>query len=1323
MEGLTFDVGLNAGGFHSAVGNMQNSLGGLGATAKKIGGIIATALGGAAVVRAIGDGVKAFHEYEQGIAEITTLTGGDAKQAMEKYGNTVKTVMRLASSDFDTAKQATYDFISTFGEIPEMNEMMALASKQAVAGVTDPATAVKFLGSVIKGFGVPATEEMTKTIFDLGQQTVKLGRTTFPELSAKVGAAIPIASALNINMTEFFANLGASTQIMNTTSQAADGMKAALSNMTKPTEEMQVAMGNYAESVGLAKDSTIQTIIESVGFTDALQGIAAQAEGNTSLLTKMFGSIEGVNWVLSVTGKNAENVDYILGEMSDSAGTTEEAYGKMADTASFAFKKLKTETGLLKVSFGELFSTIALPFAQKLTVTVQDWAVGFEAFTENFKNWREELQSKGTFQEKLEFTLDSVVNIGQTILQAAGKQIDGFADYIRTDVLGVSADNNEKIDLQDIHTIISGTLHVIGAIFKAAGNAIDTIADSMRSTLGMEADTNDTVDIQDVTAIVEGTLHVFSSIFKMAGGAIDAIADGMRTAAGAEADRNDTVDAGDINTIVSGVLHVIGEAFKWAGGAVDKIAEYIASKDPELTADENKTVDLEDVGVIIRGTLNAAENALEWAGGAVDAIAEFIAENNPDISADENRTADFEDIQVIIRGTLNAGKNAFTWAAGVANEISNMIAAKLPEVQPDESEKFTLEDIKIIGIGVWEGFKNAATLVSDMQTSIDGWFTEQTGSTAAGTLAGNIPLTAALTFGISKAQPALKAMMMNSAAFANSVKDLGGKVGLAFGMSIAINDVVKGDIKEGAFKQAVAGALGVSAGLITGNPAVGGMVYGITMAVQEIVLKKDPDEYFRDLNKKTASFDDLFKMEVDPSKMREKTVEFWQSYKENLAQVTAGDWEQLLTPDEKETVKKAQEFSNVLGEELKNSYDQMDWDKIAEKYKEIEVQPFDLKSLEENRVEKYREVFLQVDTTEATEDMDEWIAAYKDLSGTYTYDQQVGEELPKEEKTKYGKLIFKGEADSSVGDFISGIFEGAQSKIDNLKDAISGIFEGAEVKQTGIDEEINVLQARLDSLIADSEKVGSAGREAKEEIENILGLIESLRSKDVLIEIGANVLEGTYVAIGFVGELVEKLKKPVETIIKASVKDGEKIEKLKNTIDDVPKEKETVFGAKDNASKVVTAAQNKINSLKGKTVTVKIEVDDPVGILSNRGILSFRTMGGGSTHPEADMEPKAMGGYTASVGRNTPAGIVHGGEWVAPAWMVQDSKFSKAIESLEQARTNRGYAEGGTVMQQQNMQPTLVFNFNGQLIQDDPESKRKIAEWVHESFKEAGVTA
>jgi hypothetical protein len=188
------------------------------------------------------------------------------------------------------------------------------------------------------------------------------------------------------------------------------------------------------------------------------------------------------------------------------------------------------------------------------------------------------------------------------------------------------------------------------------------------------------------------------------------------------------------------------------------------------------------------------------------------------------------------------------------------------------------------------------------------------------------------------------------------------------------------------------------------------------------------------------------------------------------------------------------------------------------------------------------------------------------------------------------------------------------------------------------------------------------------------------------------------------------------------------IKKLSEVVSGVPDGKEIPLTATDGVTPVVSAAQNKIDTLTGKTVDIIVDMkysETTKQWLADNSLGDVTGSHTDTTAPEVDVDftGKHSGGYTASVGRNTPAGIVHGGEWVAPAWMVEDSKFSRAIESLEQARTNRGYASGGTVMPQQTNQQTLVFNFNGQLIQDDPESKRKIAEWVHESFKEAGAMA
>jgi hypothetical protein len=55
------------------------------------------------------------------------------------------------------------------------------------------------------------------------------------------------------------------------------------------------------------------------------------------------------------------------------------------------------------------------------------------------------------------------------------------------------------------------------------------------------------------------------------------------------------------------------------------------------------------------------------------------------------------------------------------------------------------------------------------------------------------------------------------------------------------------------------------------------------------------------------------------------------------------------------------------------------------------------------------------------------------------------------------------------------------------------------------------------------------------------------------------------------------------------------------------------------------------------------------------------------------------GGYTGEGGIHEVAGLVHKGEWVAPAWMVAEPQTGSIIKALEHDRTNNlsGYAKGG----------------------------------------------
>ncbi|MGM0409186.1 MAG: hypothetical protein ACQEQF_00370 [Bacillota bacterium] len=59
-----------------------------------------------------------------------------------------------------------------------------------------------------------------------------------------------------------------------------------------------------------------------------------------------------------------------------------------------------------------------------------------------------------------------------------------------------------------------------------------------------------------------------------------------------------------------------------------------------------------------------------------------------------------------------------------------------------------------------------------------------------------------------------------------------------------------------------------------------------------------------------------------------------------------------------------------------------------------------------------------------------------------------------------------------------------------------------------------------------------------------------------------------------------------------------------------------------------------------------------------------------------NLPEKKAGGLTGNAGVNQVAGVVHGGEWVMPAWMVK--KFPQLTSTLESMRS-KGYKDGGGV--------------------------------------------
>lgn len=349
---------------------MENRIGGLtrGSVAKLSAGMTAA---GAAITGTLGIATKKAAEFGDGIGNVATLGVNDLDAL--KHGT--MDVARQFGIDLNDAVQVTYDTISA--GIPEDAAIMVMeqAARGARAGVGSLSEAMDLGTSVmnawsLQGKSASETAANFEQIMGLAASTVKAGKTTIAELTTAIGATAPVMSAAGVGTEEFFAAVGALTKTGMPASQAMNSLKAAVSNVIKPGE----SAAKMAAALGLEFNAAA---LESQGLAGFLDNVRQKTGGNVETMGKLFGSVEGLNAIMALTGTQADSFTAILGDMGNATQNLAEmndAYIR-ANPAE-AFRQMKAELQVLFVQIGESLIPTLVKLAQ-IAKPILEWVNDF----------------------------------------------------------------------------------------------------------------------------------------------------------------------------------------------------------------------------------------------------------------------------------------------------------------------------------------------------------------------------------------------------------------------------------------------------------------------------------------------------------------------------------------------------------------------------------------------------------------------------------------------------------------------------------------------------------------------------------------------------------------------------------------------------------------------------------------------------------------------------------------------------------------------------------------------------------------------------------
>lgn len=311
---------------------------------------------GAAMVGVAGAATKMAADFQDKMADVDTLLGPNSAERLKELGKDVKRISVLVGKDLDDIAGGMYQVVSAFGEGADNAKQLEIAAKAAKAGLATTTDSVNMLSAVTKGYGDVSAEAVQKAA-DLAFVTVKLGQTTFPELAASMGKAVPLAATLKVKQEELFGAMATLTGVTGNTAEVSTQLRATLQALINPSSDMAKKLSQLGFANGKA-------MIESLGLQGSLNLLQQATGGNTSELAKMFGSVEALNAVLALTGAQSKDYTDKTKAMYEATGAADEAFKKKKDTINSMLASLKQMGSVMMVELGEKFLPVLMKVGQ-----------------------------------------------------------------------------------------------------------------------------------------------------------------------------------------------------------------------------------------------------------------------------------------------------------------------------------------------------------------------------------------------------------------------------------------------------------------------------------------------------------------------------------------------------------------------------------------------------------------------------------------------------------------------------------------------------------------------------------------------------------------------------------------------------------------------------------------------------------------------------------------------------------------------------------------------------------------------------------------------
>ena len=326
-----------------------------------------------------------------GLGAISIKTAADFDTAMSK----VAAVSGATGDDFDKLRAKAREMGSktkfSASEAAEAMNYMAMAGWKtedmlsgvegimnlAAASGEDLATTSDIVTDALTAFGLSA--EDSGHFADILAAASSNANTNVSMLGESFKYAAPVAGSLGISAEDTSVALGLMANAGIKASQAGTSLRTGLTNMAKPTKQMQSYMDKYNIALATNEDGSINLRETMIDLRNKMGGLSESEQAAAA--SAIFGKNSMAGW-LSIINASDKDFDKLTGAIDNCDGTALDMAETMQDNLMGQITILKSQLQELAISFGDAL----MPMIRKVVSALQDFVDRLNSMSEGQRN-------------------------------------------------------------------------------------------------------------------------------------------------------------------------------------------------------------------------------------------------------------------------------------------------------------------------------------------------------------------------------------------------------------------------------------------------------------------------------------------------------------------------------------------------------------------------------------------------------------------------------------------------------------------------------------------------------------------------------------------------------------------------------------------------------------------------------------------------------------------------------------------------------------------------------------------------------------------------